>query len=171
MAAVRRGITMMEVVIGTLLVGMVLAATLNLIGPTVRATKLAGDEVLAAQFVEELLAEIAAQPYRDPKDDAGVIGPETGETGSDRSRFDDVDDYNGWKDSIQTATGVARGGLTGSWARAAKVIWIDPDDPATEVGADLGAKRVTVSVSLGGTRLATQTIIRTEGFDESREID
>lgn len=171
MITARRGITMMEVVIGTLLVGMVLAATLNIIGPTVRATKLAGDEVLAAQFVEELLAEIAAQPYRDPTDDAGVIGTEAGETGSNRSRFDDVDDYNGWTDSIQTTTGVARSGLKGSWTRGAKVVWIDPDDPATEVGADLGAKRVTVFVSLAGTRLATQTIIRTEGFDTSREID
>lgn len=169
MTIARRGITMMEVVIGTLLVGMVLAATLNIIGPTVRATKLAGDQVLAAQLCEELLAEIAAQPYRDPTDDKGVIGPESGETGSDRSRFDDIDDYNGWKGDVQTRTGVSRTGLTGTWTRTAKVVWVDPDDPTTEVGTDGGVKRVTVNVSLGDTRLLARTVIRTEAFDRSRE--
>ena len=39
----RPGVSMMEVAIGTLLVGGVMATTIELIGPTVRSTVLAGD--------------------------------------------------------------------------------------------------------------------------------
>lgn len=166
----RRGITMMEVAIGVLLVGGVLAATLQVVGPTVRSSRLAGDQTLASQFAHELLTEIALQPYQDADAHTTAIGPETGETGADRSRFDDVDDYHGWKDAITSATGVPRAGLQGNWERTVAVRWVSMTAPSGSVSlTDTGVKRITVEVRRNGILLAAESVLRTSGFDESRQ--
>lgn len=164
----RRGLTLMEVVIGTLLVGLVLASTLELVGPTVRSSRLAGEQLTAQALADQLADEITVLPYQDPEAHAGVIGPEAGETGENRSRFDDVDDYNGWSMPPQSVDGVAVSGLSGTWLISCRVVWVSAADAQTIAAAETGVKRVTISASLNGTVLARRVFLRTSGFDLAR---
>lgn len=172
MIRVRRGITLMETVLGVLLVGGVLAGTLEIIGPTARASQLAGDEVLAAQLADELIEEINSQPYEDPDEILGLISLETGETlDGKRTTFDDVDDYNGWSGAVTDPSGNPRAGLVGTWVRSAAVVFVQESDLTAVRADDGGIKRVTVTVSRGGITLATRQILRTRASDESRSAE
>lgn len=164
----RRGLTLMEVVIGTLLVGLVLAGTLELVGPTVRSSRLAGEQLTARALADQMSDEIAVMPYQDPTAHAGLIGPEAGESGANRSRFDDVDDYHGWTSTPQAADGTAIAGLSGAWSIGCSVAWVRAGAPTVVESAESGVKRVTVSVTLNGTELARRVFLRTSGFDLAR---
>jgi hypothetical protein len=165
--AVRRGVTMMEVALGTLLVGGVLAATLNVVGPTVRSTKVAGDELLASALAGDLIDEIAAAAYEEPGA-GGSIGREDGENNGLRDRFDDVDDYHGWAGAPTTIAGDPVPGLGAGWLCSVEVVWVTPGDPGVGSAAETGVKRVRVRVSRNGVSLAERSILRTRSFDLSR---
>jgi len=161
----RRGITLMETVIGTLLVGGVLAGTLGVIGPTARATQLAGDEVLASYLANELLAEIEAQPYEDPDITGRVVGPEPGEKTGNRSRFNDVDDYRAWSARPQSAAGVAHAGVPDYWNISVTVEIVNTKSLAPDGVTDTGLKLVKVIVTKYGVVLANRGILRSRFFD------
>ena len=152
---------MMEAVISTLLVGGVLAATIQLVGPTARGSLVAANEIVAQSLAAELLAEIAPQPYADPTDDKGAIGPDAGEGGPTRMNFDDVDDYDGWAGNVVDMHGNKRDGLYGAWTRKVTVQFVNATDTTKPSVTDAGVKRVTVVVTHDGTTLATRSIIRT----------
>lgn len=160
----RRGVTMMEAAIGTLLVGGVLAATLNIVGPTVRVTRNAGDTLLAVALADDLIDEILARPFADPTNDTGAIGRETGESAPERLSFDDADDFHGWSSSplnehgepIQVGAG---------WLRSATVQHVPVADPSGVSGGVTGVKRITVTVRRHGVLLAQREILRTASFD------
>lgn len=165
---VRRGLTLMEVVIGTLLVGLVLAATLEMIGPTVRSSRLAGEKSLARGLTDQLADEIAALPYEDATSHAGVLGRESGESASNRTDLDDVDDFRGWSAAPIRADGNNIDGLSGTWLMTVAVEWVRPGDPGTVESAESGVKRITVTASLNAVVLAERVFLRTSGFDLAR---
>lgn len=167
MHPLRHGVTLMETAIGTLLVGGVLAATLQLVGPTVRSTALAGDRVIAAGIADVFLDEILAKPYADPTHQTGTIGLEPGETAGDRATFDDVDDYHGWFGPPQGPGGEPMGQIGAGWQVQVQVIFVTAADPVTPAVSDTGIKRVTVTVTRHGTEFSRRVGLRTRGFDES----
>ena len=108
----------------------------------VLSTLLAGEQQLqeadhalaASRFARDLLEEIVAKPYEDPQEPGKTPGPEQGE--SDRTLFDDCDDY----DKFHENPGEARNGAGTPYEpnqqvfkRRAKV------SPATNTIASLGA--------------------------------
>ena len=161
----RRAITMMETVIGVLLVGGVLAATLSVVGPTARASQLAGDEMIASYLVTELIAEIEAQPYEDPTPAHRTQGPEPGALNGQRSAFDDVDDYHNWSAAPQSPSGGVTTGLTGSWTLDVQVAYVTVADPSVTSVSDTGVKRITVTAQRDATVLHRASILRTRSFD------
>ena len=167
--AARRGISMMEVAVGTLLVGGVLATTIELIGPTVRSTVLAGDRQLARTLADELLDEIANMPFGEPDGDTGVIGRDAGETPSKRSNFDDLDDYDGWIRHPQQRDGTALAGFDGSWQCSVEVRHVVLFSPQTTSASLTNAKRVTVRVKRSDVLLAERSIVRTKDFNAARK--
>ena len=89
------------------------------------------------------MAEIMQQAYLDPT--SPTFGPESGE--STRLQFNDVDDYNGWKESPpQNRDGSNIPGYTG-WKRKVKVQWADPLTLSTSGSSDTGLKLITVTVT------------------------
>lgn len=166
----RRGITMMETVIGALLVGGVVASTLRIVAPTVRATKLAEDRATAVALADELLDEIAAHPYEDPTAPTGTNGPESGETTGTRKAFDDVDDYHGWTAVPQQPDGAAMTGLGSGWAVRVGVRHVRPNDPTQVSASDTGVKHVIVQISRNGVVLAERSLLRTRAFDATRSV-
>ena len=91
----RSGMSLIEVVASTMIVGMMAVATLNALGAATKSSNSIGNRAIALGLADELMSEIMQQPYSDP-DGSNTFGHESGEATSPRSAFDDVDDYNGW---------------------------------------------------------------------------
>jgi MSHA pilin protein MshD len=143
---------MAETVISTLLIGFVLVATLQLVGPIVRSSSHAADRLIAANLANELTEEIATKAWTSPLlDDPNSMGPGAGES---RASFDDVDDYDGWSSSPpKFSTAQTNLFLTG-WTRSVRVAHVELSDLTTESATYTGVKRVTVTVSKNGVVLA-----------------
>lgn len=155
---------MMEAAIGTLLVGGVLAATLNIVGPSVRVTANAGDSLLAAVLADDLLDEAVSRPFADPTDDTGEIGKESGESFTKRSDFDDVDDFHGWSSSPVDDNGDPLS-LGPGWRRVIIVDHVSASDPSVPEKNRTGVKRVTALIYRHDVLLAERSILRAESFD------
>jgi type II secretory pathway pseudopilin PulG len=137
---------MAEIVISTVIVGVMTVAALESVGMVFRTQRLSADRLAAHGLAQELLAEVLAMPYEDPQSPGGGIGLDSGESSGTRSTFDDVDDYDDWSSSIRRKDGVAVSGYTG-WQQAVQVAYASLTDPVTDAGSDLGLKRVTVTVT------------------------
>ena len=116
----RRGLTLVEVSISTLIVGMLMVASLQSVANIGRTWTTTNQLVDGQGLAQELIREILAQNYTDPTDPlATTWGPETGET--TRATFNDLDDYDGWTESpVKNAVGTALTGYTG-WSRSVLV--------------------------------------------------
>lgn len=166
----RSGFTMVESVLGTLLVGTVLISTLSLVGPVMRTTEHAERELIAQRLADELINEIAAQAFVEPiaGDSRDLLGPNSGERTTLRADFDDVDDYEKWMGfPPKEKTGSTKSGLFG-WARQVSVQHVLESDLSTVSATSTGVKLIRVQVVYNGTLLAEETIIRTSAWDELR---
>jgi hypothetical protein len=103
------------------------------------------------------MAEIMAMPYKDPTATTSLLGTENGESTTNRSTFDDVDDYNGLNSlGLRTKSGTVRPGFAG-WRTQAKVEWIEVATGLVWILGDTGLKRITVTVT-SPTGEATQLV-------------
>jgi len=137
-------VTLVETTIATVIVATMIVMLLNTFGSLARGQQLTASRYSASCLAAHLMSEILQNLYQDPNNP--VFGPETGEAGTSRANFDDVDDYNGWTESPpQRSDGTPISGLAG-WRRSVTVEYIDPNTMAA--GAqDLGVKRITVVVA------------------------
>ncbi len=156
----RTGLTVIEVLISTFLIGVVVAAALNVSTSVIRARMLLGNGARARLLAQDLLAEISELPFQDLDGGLG-IGPDAGEDVATRIDFDDVDDYHGWTSSPPThKDGSLLAGFD-DWQRSVTIEYVDPDDLDQVVVGNLGVKRVTVRVARAQTELATRVTILT----------
>tara|TARA_R110002072_G_scaffold42064_20_gene118646 strand:+ start:70517 stop:71080 length:564 start_codon:yes stop_codon:yes gene_type:complete len=162
----RRGISMAETIVSTMIVGFVLVSTLQVVGPVVRTTSVHADKLIAANLANELSEEIATRRFTDPDvDDPNALGVNDGEQPKTRTAFDDIDDYNAW--SATPPISLANGKIEGlaGWTRSVKVAHVELADATTESKFNTGLKRVTVSVSKNGTVLAQITTLQSQSAD------
>ncbi len=151
----RRGVTLIEIMISLILVSTVLlvsiTASANLLRNNVQRRAAVDANVLGRQIAEE----VSAQHFVDP--DTPGFGLETGEIATDRTTFDDVDDYHGfaatppthrdgsvidgylgWTFSISvspchpTITGALRTGDTAASLREIRVTCVSPEGVAAD---------------------------------------
>ena len=149
---VHSAFTLIEVLMSTMLIGVVMVAALNSLGAATSASLENSNHARAVLLAEDLMAEILNQAYRDPNDTV-VFGVESGETDTNRADFDDVDDYDDWNSSppIDKAGNALAAGST--WRRKVEVLHVDPNAP-TDVSGDAddqGAKRIRITVKHNGT--------------------
>lgn len=155
-----RAFTLVEATISVVIVGVMVVAALNTVG----ATRL-GEYKIAASgrgllLAQDLMAEIRQKSYEDPNAPI-LFGPESGEGTTNRTDFDDVDDFHNWSASPPEDTdGTDMTGLTG-WARQVQVVWMNPSDLSQTVGSDQGVKRMTVTVTHNDVPMASMTAFRT----------
>jgi MSHA pilin protein MshD len=91
-----RGLSLVECLLAiAILAGTVLAVTYTVVAAN-HQTRYADRAARAARLGRDLLEEIAARSYADPNQTPG-FGTESGET--QRTLFDDVDDYNGYQEA------------------------------------------------------------------------
>lgn len=157
----RGGLTSAEVIISTVLVGLVAIGAMRAVGAVFR-TRAATDHMhRATTLAYALMTEVMQAAYEDAG--SGVaFGPEAGETSPAlRAGFDDVDDYHGWsespprpKDSTAALTGCE------GWSRSVQVSFADPSAPQNVSVADTGLKRITVTVTDPAGRQTALTAFR-----------
>lgn len=148
--AARAGLNMLEVVVCTMLVGMLGVSSMNVTGAVFRTWGVTSTVHGRAALAEAMLAEVAQGRYAD-EGLTILFGPELGEASlvaGTRAGFDDVDDYHGWaevpprpKDSTAALPGYA------GWSRSVEVVLVDPAQPRTTTLTDLGLKRIKVTVT------------------------
>jgi prepilin-type N-terminal cleavage/methylation domain-containing protein len=156
-----RGLTLIEVIASTMIVGLMAVATLNGLASATRSANSIGNRAVAAGLADELMSEIVMQSYSDP-DGAAVFGRETGESASPRSQFDDVDDYNGWNASPpQYRDGTAIPDRT-NWRQRVTVMRVNPANPTVTSVTDQGAKQIRVTIEFQNVTMAEQIAIRAD---------
>ena len=132
-AITERGVTLVELIISMLIISIALAGVLSVMNFT---TSHSADPMIQHQAVaiaEAYMEEILLQEYANPTD---------GYTGSDRSQFDDVDDYNSLPDTVvRDQDGVGIPALSGYG------VTVTVEGPPTIALNGIDAKKITVSVS------------------------
>jgi len=146
-----RGFSFAEVMLAAVLLGFLMVAAVQLFGNLGRSRQRTLDEDLAGRLCLEMIREIKELDYADPTDGNGV-GPEPDEVDGTRQFFDDVDDYNGWTASPpQDREGNPLSRYIGL-TRSVTVDYVSAGNFSNSIGAaDQGFKRVTITVSRGGT--------------------
>lgn len=164
----RRGLTLTEVIISTLIVGLMVVSALRSTGAALRASRATSCRVRGVRLAEALMSELLATRYEEPDDTPafGVEGTEAAAGTGPRTLWDDVDDYYQWDASPPQATdGTALPNLTG-WRRRVEIVHVDPDDLSTALGNtdDRGIKRITVTVEKDGEEIAELVAIQTTAW-------
>ncbi len=160
---VRAGLSLAEVVVSTLVVGIVLVGALNCVGAVIRGRLRSGDSTVAKELASQLMAEILENDYQDPVE-TPVFGREAAESNTVRTGWDDVDDYHLWTARPpldRSGTALAN---TTNWQRDVVVEWVDPSNPANTAGSDLGVKRITVIVQRNGVVVTRQVALRSDQY-------
>lgn len=157
----RCGLTLMEVVISTLIVGFMTVAALNGLGAATRSGELAGNRGIAHGLADDLMSEILNTVYSDPGG-GGTFGLESGES-APRTNFDDVDDYHNWNSQPPKTASGATIPNRAAFRQRVTVEKVSPSDPTQVVaGADQGAKRICVTIECNNVELARRYAVVTD---------
>lgn len=147
-ACVPKGLSLVEVVISTLLVGLLAVEAMRSVGAVFQSRAATAKGLDGIGLSHHLISEVVQSHYEDP-DETPAFGREPGEaqTLSNRADFDDVDDYHGWSStSLQLEDGTPIAGYAG-WRRDVTITFADPDNPTGNSSSDLDLKRITVTVT------------------------
>lgn len=156
----RRGITMVETVLSTIVVSVLLAGALSAAVSSRGLVSAADQRRQALWLADELLGEILQKSYTDPQTPGGAAGPEAGEKA--RVDFDDVDDFTDWKESpVADATGALIAGAE----HLTRVVTLSTGASAgykTGTGIWTDFTVVRVEVYRGAARLCVMEGVRTD---------
>jgi len=139
---------MIEVVVATLLSGVVVVGALNVMGGAIKTRSVIATYSQGPMLANELLAEVMSQSYEDPEaPGTGELvgyGREPGET--TRDTFDDVDDYFNYSESPPLdSSGQAMNEYAG-WTHTVNWNFTKRDTGAFSI-TDSGLKFIVVQVT------------------------
>ena len=142
----QHGLSLVEVMVSTLLVGVVLVGSLNTIGGVFKTRLIAVEVQVGPVLARDLMSEVLQAAFSDPEDPNGPIGRDSGESGGDRFDLDDIDDFDGWNSSSPERADGTPLGYGDGWERQVVVSFVNPNTLTTS-GFDTGLKLVTVMVT------------------------
>jgi prepilin-type N-terminal cleavage/methylation domain-containing protein len=157
----RNGLTLIEVVVSSMIVGVLMVAVLKtLIGATL-SSESAGNRAVAIGLADDLMTEILKAKYVDPGA-SPTFGLETGEGNTSRAAFNDVDDYNGWSEQPPQAKDGTAMTDRSDWRRRVTIDRVTVADPTQTSATETGVKRIKVDVDYKGTNVIEQMALRTD---------
>ncbi len=160
----RRGLSMMEVVIATAVVGLMVAAALNAVGQSAKTALLTRERATGAWLADALLAEMMDAPaFVD-----ATQGPEGDEVGGNRDDFDDVNDYHGWIGRPPVDREGELLGVDSGYMRLAAVWGVNPADLETPGTMADDARLLIVRVMKGNRIVAERRAVRTRAMEANR---
>jgi Tfp pilus assembly protein PilV len=167
----RHGLSLVEVAISTLLVGVVLVAALRTVGSATVSQFANGQRAQALLIANELANEILDREYSDPTA-SGIMGYEAGENiAGSRAAFDDVDDYHNWSATPPVREIGSTLPASQNWTETVLVDYVQPDDLDAVSVTDQGIKRVRINITQGTTTLATLIFCVTDNSNRNRISD
>jgi prepilin-type N-terminal cleavage/methylation domain-containing protein len=157
--ASRTGLSLIEVMVSTVLVGVCLVAAMRAFAMTLFTQTGMSDDAVAACLADDLLSEVIQKHYSDPSG-ASEVQVDGDEVPQQKTSFDDVDDYHGWKENPpQDHSGQPIAGLD-DWTRGVRVELVEPAEPNKASASDQGLKRIIVEVEKGGRVRAVRSGLR-----------
>lgn len=160
----RRGVSIAEVAISSLLIGTIMIASLNALGMVQRTWGVTANQGSGWSLGQALLGEMNATSYMDPDEPSNEnLGLNAGETGSTRADFDDIDDYDDWTESPpQLKGGTVLTDFTG-WTRSVDIKKVSNGNPLTERGDNFheqGIRKITITVTSPDGEVTTLIVFR-----------
>lgn len=143
----RGGSTLLEVLICVLIVGALTVPALQMLGSVAASYARRANRDVARMLAQDLLSEIKQADFSDPESSTSVFGIEPDETNTNRSDFDDVDDYHLWTEQPpQFRNGAPMIGYE-EFTRTVEVNYVDPNSTAAISVTETSLLRVRVTVS------------------------
>lgn len=155
--------TLVETAVSMVVVSLMLVAALNAVSASRLGEYKTATQNRALTLAQDLITEIQQQAYEDPNGSA-VFGVETGEASSDRSDFDDVDDYHNWNGAPPEQKNGSDLPDLADWERSVEVAWVEPTDLTQTSASDKGVKRITVTVENQGVPALSLTVFRSSAW-------
>lgn len=140
------GFTLPEVLMASAILAFAVAAISYAISTGHAQTHNALHELRALSLAEAMMEEIVARPYADPEGAAATPGPDAGE--SDRSDFDNCDDFDGYSEEqgeVTDADGVAYPSAFAPFSRSVTAVYETMN--FTTMGGSIDGLTVTVTVT------------------------
>jgi type II secretory pathway pseudopilin PulG len=160
----RAAFTLVEAVVSMVVVGMMLAASLNAAGVARTRQQRNADRMRALWLAQELMSEVMDKAYVDPGA-LPLFGAELGELQTKRSTLNDIDDYANLSESPpRNPEGTNMTGWTG-WSRTVAVTYATPANLTANSASDTGLKRIVVTVKKGSVTMAQLTGLRAKARD------
>lgn len=145
----RRGYILVEASTATLVLALALVALIPVFILAIRSAKNMEQITSATQLSAQLMEEICLRKWdsltpRPPVYIAGksTLGPDPGETASDKRTFDDIDDFTGWTESPPRDPMMNPLPLFAAYTRTVTVSYVDSGLAPSAVPTDY--KQVTV---------------------------
>lgn len=180
-ASRRRGLTLAEVAVSSLLVGLVLITSMKTVGGVIRTWRVTEQQHNGVALAADMMAEVMQARYFEPDEveesggGGGLLGGllgllggggsgvpyglDDGESSANRDAWDDTDDYDGWsKSPPQAKDGTVLSDYNG-WTRAVVVQKVnvgEPNNVRADSSPDRGVRRITVTVTAPD---GTQTVL------------
>jgi MSHA pilin protein MshD len=156
----RRGFTLVEAVISCVIMAVMLVPALSLIGAAAQTRKNRPERVQGLALARHLLTEIMQAHYLDPD------GSEDGES---RTSWDDLSEYDNFKEKPPThRDGSTIAGFAG-WERVVKIKLADPANPSATSGSDQGLKSIVVTVTSPSGKGYTLSALRSSSSGYERK--
>lgn len=167
LATSQAGFSLTEVVVCTMLVGVMIFGSMSTITVSRFTHRQAANQSAGPGLAQELLSEILAQAYQPPTTETSPPG---GSPAVARESFDDVDDYDGYSSSPVARDGTPLPGYEG-WLRTVEVQLLG--DALNAQSSDQGLKRITVRVTdpEGTTTTLTALRWREDAFELTPSVD
>lgn len=153
------GLTIVEVMVSSLLVGLVLVASLNTLGSVSITRRNAISLQVGPCLANDMMSEIMQKAYADPEIPNSPIGLDSSESAGLRGTFDDIDDYNGWSQLNPLREDGSALGYAAGWKREVSVEHVVVDTLASSSGST-GLKRIIVAVTSPDSVTTTQEALR-----------
>jgi len=155
----KRGFTIVEATISLVIVSVVLVAALSTVGASQAMRFRMDRRTRGLLLAQDLMNEILQLTYEDP-DQTPVNGLEPGEGSTDRTDFDDIDDYGGWNRSpLVHVDGTAVLNADG-FRREVSVEWLQGINFSQTSVSETGMKRIRVTITAGEQEIVTLEAMR-----------
>lgn len=143
----RRGFTLVEAAVATLIVAVMVSAAISVVGGAARGAAREREWRRGQALASAMMAEALAAAFADPQGGT-AFGIDAGETAGAPSTFDDIDDFDGYTESGSINFKGQKITWTDGWVRRVEVVNVDVSDPAKVLNdADSsGLRRITVTV-------------------------
>jgi prepilin-type N-terminal cleavage/methylation domain-containing protein len=164
----RRGFSLVECTLALVIVAGLTAATISGVGAVARTRQIAADRARGYGLAKSLLDEMLSRAFvRPAAPSSTTLGPDSGESQSDRRTLDDIDDYDGLSESPPVdMAGTPVAGFTG-WRRVTEVKYVTPGDLTSTTASPTRRKRIVITVYNGSRQVAQVTYVRSRGIDDA----